>query len=103
MLIDTKTKRKILEKASEKGRFFQVEFIKKDGSIRKMNCKAWVENAFTYGKDNAKKNTCEGKENIYTVVDMDIENTKVTKGAFRNINLDTVVSVSAQGERILFK
>ena len=42
-------KREILDKVSEKGRFFKVGFYKKDGSFREMVCKKWVEKAFTYG------------------------------------------------------
>lgn len=96
-------KRSVLDNAAKGGKFFSVGFTKKDGSFREMTCKAYVEDAFTYGSANAKKNTCEGKENIYCVVDMGIENAKGTKGAFRNINLDTLQYVKTGKETITFK
>ncbi len=101
-MLDIKTKRQILDNAAAKGRFFQVEFIKKDGSKRTMNCKKWVESAFTYGSANAQANTCAHKENIYSVVDVSLENQNGGKGAFRNINLDTLISVTSGGEKITF-
>lgn len=101
-IMNTQQKREFLDKVSSKGRFFKVGFYKKDGSFREMVCKKWVETAFTYGSANAKDNTCKHKENIYTVVDMGLENINKGKGAFRNINLDTLVSVTSGGVTTTF-
>ena len=98
----TSTSGQLVDKVSSKGHFFKVGFYKKDGSFREMVCKKWVETAFTYGSANAKDNTCKHKENIYTVVDMGLENINSGKGAFRNINLDTLVSVTAGGVTTTF-
>jgi len=95
-------KREILDIAAAKGAFFSVSFIKADGSLREMTCKQWTEKAFTNGSANAGVNTCSAKENIYTVVDVAAESKKGTKGAFRNINLDTLLEVRYAGQVVKF-
>ena len=72
-------KREILDIAAAKGAFFSVSFIKADGTVREMNCKQWMEKAFTNGSANAGVNTCAAKDNIYTVVDVAAENKKTLK------------------------
>lgn len=95
-------KRKTLDIAASKGSFFSVAFIKADGTRRDMTCKQWTEKAFSNGSANAGVNTCKDKENLYTVVDVAAENKKGTKGAFRNINLDTLIEVKWAGQSVKF-
>jgi len=95
-------KREILDVAAAKGAFFSVTFVKADNTIREMTCKKWTEKAFTNGSANAGVNTCAGIENLYTVVDVVAENKKGTKGAFRNINLDTLLEVKYSGRVVKF-
>ena len=95
-------KRKTLDIASSKGKIFSVSFIKADGTEREMNCKKWTEEAFTNGSANAGLNTCANKENLYGVVDTQATNRKGTKGAFRNINLDTLKEVRFAGQTVKF-
>lgn len=95
-------KRKTLDIASSKGKIFSVSFIKADGTEREMTCKSWTEKAFSNGSANAGVNTCKDKDNLYTVVDVAAENKKGTKGAFRNINLDTLKEVRFAGQTVKF-
>lgn len=67
------------------GRFFTVEFVKKDGSLRTMNCRAGVTKHLRGGTS-----TVGGKEYLYTVYDVQ------AKG-YRNINLETLKRVHLDG------
>lgn len=67
------------------GRFFTVEFVKKDGSLRTMNCRVGV-TRFLKGGDS----TVADRKDLYTVYDM------VAKG-YRNINLNTVRHIAIDG------
>jgi hypothetical protein len=91
--MDIQAKRALLDSAN--GKFFSVEFIKKDGSLREMTVKKWIESAFTYGSDNAQANPVAHKPEMYTAVDME-------KGQFRNINLNTLKKVKINGETHTF-
>ena len=86
-------KRQLLD--SSKGKFFSVVFIKADGSLREMNCKKWIDKAFTNGRANAQANTCAHKPEIYSAVCMD-------KKQFRNINLNKLVSAKVNGVEYTF-
>ena len=86
-------KRRILDSA--KGGFFTVQFIKKSGELREMNCKRWTENALTYGSKNVQKNPCAHLPHYYAAVDMQ-------KGEFRNINLQTLLRAKVNGKVYTF-
>jgi hypothetical protein len=68
------------------GQFFTVEFIKKDGTLRKMNCRTGVKK---YLSNNGKsiKITRPIDNGILRVYD-------VKKEAYRSINLDTVKKIN---------
>ena len=82
-------KRQILDSAN--GQIFSVRFIKKDGSVREMTCKKWIEKAFTTGSKNAGVNTVSHKPEYYTAADLGC-------GEFRNINLNTLISCKVGGK-----
>lgn len=68
------------------GQFFTVEFIKKDGTLRKMNCRTGVKK---YLSNNGKsiKITRPIDNGILRVYD-------IKKEAYRSINLDTVKKIN---------
>lgn len=76
-------------------RFFQVEFVKKNGERRLMTCKKWVESAYSNGSKNAQKSTLANKPEYYLAVD-------VEKGEFRAINLNTLTSAKINGKMYYF-
>ena len=82
-------KRKLLDSAGSG--FFSVEFEKKDHSIRSMNCKKWIERAFTYGSKNAKPSPFAGKPEYFLAVDM-------AKEEFRAINLNSLRKAKVNGK-----
>lgn len=86
--VSIERKRQILDSAN--GQFFTVEFIKKDGTVRQMTAKKWMEKAFTYGSANAQANTVAHKPEYYTAAD-------ASAGAFRNINLETLTRAKVNG------
>lgn len=88
-------RRKLLD--DQGGRVFHASFVKKDGSIREMQCKRWTEKHFTYGSANAQDNTCAHKPELYTVSDIGAAD------AFRNLNLNTLISVRASGKVYSFR
>lgn len=82
--------RTVVEAALEKGRIATITFVKKDGTVREMNCRLGVTKHLKGGT-----NTCAGKENILTVFDCQ-------KESYRNINLETVLSIKGCGEVMNF-
>jgi len=86
-------KRQILDSAN--GQIFSVRFIKKDGSVREMTCKKWIEKAFTYGSKAAQASTVAHKPEYYTLVD-------IAKESFRNVNLETLVACKVSGKEYNF-
>lgn len=68
------------------GQFFTVEFVKKDGTLRTMNCRTGVKK---YLSNNGKtiKITHPIDNGILRVFD-------VKKDAYRSINLDTVKKIN---------
>ena len=70
----------------ENGQIFSVDFIKKDGSVRTMNCRLGVKSKLKGGRT---KYDAEAR-NLLTVFDMQ-------KGAYRTINADTVFAVRCHG------
>jgi len=77
------------------GRFFTVEFIKKDNTIRKMNCRTGVKK---YLSSNGKKvKLTPPKENgILRVYEPN-------KAQYRSINIDTVKRISFNGITLKYK
>lgn len=80
-----------LIKANE-GKVFSVEFLKKDGTLRKMVARLGVTKHLRGGG----KNTCEAYQNLVTVFDMQ-------KEQYRNINVDTLISMKSNGNEYYFK
>lgn len=74
---------------TRKGQIFGVQFFKKDGSARNMCCRLGVERGV---KGIGKKWDRADYPNLLTVFDMASDD-------FRNVNLDTVQSITAKGKR----
>lgn len=70
-----------------KGKIFTAIFTKKDGTLRKMNCRKGVK-AFTQGGVNK---VVQMSNDYITVFDMKIHE-------YRTLNLGTVISVKFKGE-----
>jgi len=68
------------------GKIFAVQFIKKDGSTRKMVARIGVSKNLQGGTNGA-----SAKNNLVTVYDM-------AKGGYRMINLKTLLTLKASGE-----
>ena len=71
---------------------FTATFIKKDGSVRVMNCRLGVKKHLKGGE--LKYNPIE--KNLLTVFDMQ-------KGEYRMINISTLVELKAHGEVLTFE
>lgn len=89
-------KRALLEKTSKKGRFFSVEFVKKDKSDRQAQCKEWDKSMLTYGLHDVRENPVKHLPQYFTAVDT---------GAWKwiNINLDTLKVLKADGKEYIFE
>lgn len=74
--------------AQSEGKIFSVEFIKKDGTLRKMRARLGVTAPLKGGE-----NSVAHLPNYTTAFDMDKEN-------YRNINLDTIQQLSVNGLKI---
>jgi hypothetical protein len=94
VMMSLEQKRALLDSAGSK--IFHVTFIKADGSVREMTCKKWVERHFTYGKQQARPNTCANKPEIYTVSDIG------NADAFRNVNLNKLLKAKVNGTEYIF-
>lgn len=86
--MNNKQKRQILE--STNGRVFGATFVKKDGTVRTINCRLGVTKHLRGGVS-----TTAHKTNLITVYDM------ASKG-YRTINLDTLISAHVDGATIKF-
>lgn len=83
--IDTTNAVKLIR--STKGKIFTVSFVKKDGTLRKMNCRLGVTKHLKGGEL-----AFDPKEyDLISVFDLQ-------KNAYRMINVDTLVEVSVNGE-----
>lgn len=83
--IDTTNAVKLIR--STKGKIFTVSFVKKDGTLRKMNCRLGVTKHLKGGEL-----AFDPKEyDLIPVFDLQ-------KNAYRMINVDTLVEVSVNGE-----
>lgn len=67
------------------GRFFTVEFVKKDGSVRRMNCRTGVKRYSNGGRP-----TTAHIAKYVTVYD-------VVKRGYRTINADRILSLKCGG------
>ncbi len=78
-----KSKRNLLRAIAEAqdGKVFTVTFVKKDGTVRTLNGRLGVTKHLKGGE-----NTVAHKQEYLTVYDMQ-------KGDYRNVNLDTVMSL----------
>ena len=63
------------------GKFFTVLFVKKDGSLRRMNCRTGVKKYLKGGSS-----TTGHLNNLITVYDLQTKD-------YRNINLNTVIEI----------
>lgn len=72
------------------GRFFTATFVKKDGSLRRMNCRAGVKR-----HSNGGRSTVRDKAEYYTVYDCQ------AKG-YRNINMLTLRTIRMDGVTMSF-
>lgn len=93
MKCSNEDKRRILDQAGST--FFSVDFVKKDGSVRRMNCKRWIESAFSHGSANAKPSPFASRPEYYLAVDM-------AKGEFRAVNLNTLKACKVNGKSYNF-
>lgn len=94
MKCSNEDKRRILDEAGST--FFSVDFVKKDGSVRHMTCKKWIEAAYTHGSANAKPSPFANKPEYYLAVDM-------AKGEFRAVNLSTLKACKVNGKSYNFE
>lgn len=86
-------KRKILDSA--KGRFFYAEFVKKDGSVRPITCKKYIE-SYLHGKPGQNKSTVAHIPEYYVVAEM-------SKQGYRTINLKTLKMCKIDGKIYKFE
>lgn len=71
------------------GKFFSVDFIKKDGSVRHARCKRFEHKAFTDGHASlAKENPAGHKPEMYTCCDIDKDDRWI------NVNLNNVKKIA---------
>lgn len=87
MVIDMAITREAFDRLAGDGKIASAEFIKKDGSLRKMVFRTKVTKGVT-GEGMKYDPTDYG---LRTVFDMQ-------KGAFRHINLETVTTITSKGE-----
>lgn len=86
-------RRQLLDSAD--GRFFEVAFIKADGSLRELTGKKWV-GKWLHGKPGENPNPVVHKPNYYTVASMGDE-------GYRNISLYKLVAVKLNGKTYKFE
>jgi hypothetical protein len=88
-------KRELLNKAG--GRIFHVSFTKADGTVRKLSAKIMVHKSFTEGHaSKAKANPAAHKPELFTCVE-------VGTGAWKNVNLNNLLSATVDGKSYEFK
>lgn len=74
---------------SNNDKTFTVEFIKKDGTLRKMNCRLGVKKHLKTGQASSTSHI----PRYLTVFDMQ-------KGSYRTINTETIQSISMRGVQL---
>jgi hypothetical protein len=75
----------IFDSQKAKGTFFSVDFIKQSGESRKLTGRLGVKKHLKNGK-----NTTKGISKYLTVFDIKV-------GNFRNVNLETITHIKANG------
>lgn len=78
--INVAQSRALAKKLEQSSGFVTVTFVKKDGSVRKMNCRVGVSKYLKGGESTLDANQ------YVTVYDM-------TKAAYRAINRDTIIDI----------
>jgi len=88
-----------IRKEAKGGKMFAVRFTKKDGSIREMTCRLGVKKGVTgRGRKGWVKDTVKGY-GLLGVYDMNKEGEIAgKKGAFRMINLKTLINIKVSGK-----
>lgn len=79
--INVAQSRALADKLEQSSGFVTVTFVKKDGSVRKMNCRMGVSKYLKGGESTLDANQ------YVTVYDM-------TKAAYRAINRDTIIDIT---------
>lgn len=81
------------------GAIFTVTFVKKDKTVRTMNCRKGV----ACGLIPNARPKAPNPANIVTVYDMALAKTSKGKSAYRCINTDTVLSIKAEKQEFEVK
>jgi len=82
---------KDIKRMNSNGQFFTVTFQKKNGDIRKMNCRLGVTKHLKGGQS-----TTDHVTRLMTVYD-------VKSAGYRSINMETVQEIKFNGNHIIFK
>jgi hypothetical protein len=92
-------KRSILN--SSNGKFFNVKFKKKDGSVREATCKTFIENRFASGdRNNVEVNPATTvNPALFTAVDVN----KPAERGWININLNDLIEAKVNGVHYSFE
>lgn len=90
-------KRQMILDAVKSGQFFTVTWVTKSGKISEMNCRVGV----TKHLKNTGKKYSNGSSNTVAHLKQYLTVYKTNKG-YRNLNLDTVLSLKVKGEKIHF-
>lgn len=82
----------VVKEFVKNNKIFTATFVKKDGSVRVMNCRRGV----TKGVKGVGMSYDPYEKNLLPVYDMQ-------KGAFRMININTITELKGNGQTINFK
>lgn len=93
-------KRKMILDILESGKFVSVEWIVKSGKLSKMCCRVGVTKHLKHGKKcaNGSSNTVAHLKQYKTVYKVNAGD----KNGYRNLNLDTIVTIKCGGKIIHF-
>lgn len=78
-----------------KGKIFTVTFIKKDGTLRKMNCRLGVKAGLS--QDPNKKGMSYNPDEKYLLNVYDVKSKDEKKKNYRMVDLNTVMSLKTSG------
>ena len=81
---------KTIHKVGANGKVFGIKFTKKDGSLRTMNCRLGV------------KKYLKGGSNTTSHINKYLTVFSINDGNYRNVNMETVTSISGCGEVFQF-
>lgn len=101
---ESMTIRQFVEAVRARNTIFGVTFIKKgNGEVRNMNARMHVTKGVKGVLAPGQRRDEDARNNVLTVYDMNVvESTGSTKGAFRRINLEQLVSCSIGGTHFQF-